>query len=307
MEFRTWQPGDEAAILDLFHVVFGTSMSEAFWRWRYLDHPAGGPLIALAWDGDRLAAHYAACRAPLLVDGLSRPAALSMTTMTHPDYRGQGLLERTASVLYAQMAEDGMHAVWGFPNRNVNVPRRRKLGWKAVADIPVMARDIRPGEVFPQAILTETDRIDARFDSVLSKPEGLQGDRRAELLSWRIDRNPVNRYLILTLPSSDGLDGYAILKPYGGDQFDLVLMAAGDDQAFTDLIAGSLAAAQVRGARRVNCWSLPQDPARIALERAGFGATAPVTYFGGRVLCGDDTGFDDPRRWRIAMIDSDIY
>ena len=307
MDIRAWQPGDEAAILTLFKVVFGTSMSEDFWRWRYLDHPAGGPLIVLAWDGDRLAAHYAACRAPLLVDGTSRPAALSMTTMTHPDYRGQGLFERTASLLYEQMAEEKSYAIWGFPNRNSNIPFRQKLDWSAVADIPVMARDIRPDEAFRQDLLVEAPRIDARFDAVRPQEEGLQGDRRAELLSWRIDRNPVNRYLILTLPGSEGLDGYAILKPYGEAEFDLVLMAANDSRAYPDLIAGSLAAAQARGARRVNCWCLPQDPARIPLERAGFGAAAPITYFGGRVLSGSGEGFDDPRRWRIAMIDSDIY
>lgn len=307
MEIRAWQPGDEAAILMLFETVFGTPMSKEFWQWRYLEHPAGSPLIALAWDGDRLAAHYGACRAPLLVDGQSRPAALSMTTMTHPDYRGQGLLERVALALYEQSASDDLYAVWGFPNRNVNVPRRRKLGWSAIADIPVMTRDIRPGESFSQGSLIESARIDSRFDTVLPQYQGLQGDRRAEFLSWRIDRNPANRYQILTLPASGGLDGYAILKPYGETEFDLVLMAANDEKAYPDLIVGSLAAAEARGARRVNCWSLPQDPTRIHLERAGFQATSPVTYFGGRVLSGNKAGFDDPRRWRIAMIDSDVY
>lgn len=307
MDLRAWQPGDEAAILTLFKIVFGTSMSEDFWRWRYLDHPAGGPLIALAWDGDRLAAHYAACRAPLLVDGAPRSAALSMTTMTHPDYRGQGLFERTASLLYEQMAEEELYAVYGFPNRNSNVPFRRKLDWSAIADIPVLTRDIHPNETLAQGILIEAPRIDSRFDSIRPPDGGLQSDHRAELLSWRIDRNPANSYLILTLPALEGLDGYVILKPYGKVEFDLVLMAANDERAYPDLIAGSLIAAQARGAQRINCWSLPQDPARIALERAGFQATAPVTYFGGRVLSGDRTDFDDPRRWRIAMIDSDVY
>ncbi|WP_299841107.1 GNAT family N-acetyltransferase [uncultured Paracoccus sp.] len=307
MEIRAWQPGDEAAILDLFATTFGTPMTEAYWRWRYLDHPAGGPLIALAWDENRLAAHYAASRAPLLVDGTPLQAALSMTTMTHPDYRGQGLFERTASVLYEQMAQDGIHAVWGFPNRNSNVPFRRKLDWSAISDVPVLVRDIRPDESLSPDSLVPADHVDERFSSVASPVEGLQGDRRADLLSWRIDQNPNNRYLILTLPGGDGLDGYAVLKPYGDAEFDLVLMAAGDARAYPDLIAGSLAAAKARGARRVNCWSLPQDPARIALERAGFQASAPVTYFGGRVLSGQDAGLSDARRWRIAMIDSDIY
>ena len=307
MEIRVWQPGDEVAILDLFGIVFGKPMAEAFWRWRYLDHPAGGPLIALAWDGDRLAAHYAASRAPLLVDGISRPAALSMTTMTHPDYRGQGLFERSASVLYDQMTAEGIEAVWGFPNRNSNVPFRRKLQWSAIADIPVLACDIRPGKPAPQTLLGVA-RIDARFDLGRPPAAGVQADHRADILHWRIDCHPQNRYLILTLPASVGLDGYAILKPYGDADFDLVLLAAADDRAYPDLIAGTLAAVEARGGRRINCWSMPQDPARIALERVGFQAVAPVTYFGARGLsAGVNLRLEDARRWRIAMVDSDIY
>ena len=307
MEIRLWQPGDEAAILDLFGVVFGKTMTEAFWRWRYLDHPAGGPLIALAWDGDRLAAHYAASRAPLLVEGAPRSAALSMTTMTHPDYRGKGLFERSATVLYDHMAEAGIEVVWGFPNRNSNVPFRRKLQWSAIADIPVLTCEIVPGRAAPQTPLVEVAQIDARFDLKNISVPSIQADHSADVLHWRIDCHPDNSYLVLTLPNSVGLDGYVILKPYGAAEYDLVVMAATDDSAYPDLIEGALAAAKARGAQRVNCWSLPQDPARIALERAGFQAAAPVTYFGARGLSGKDLLLDDARRWRIAMIDSDIY
>ena len=230
-----------------------------------------------------------------------------MTTMTHPDYRGQGLFERCASALYEQIAAAGVEVVWGFPNRNSNVPFRRKLQWSAVADIPVLACDLRPGQPVAQSSLVEVSAIDARFNLRNAPMAKLQGDHCAEFLSWRIDRNPSNTYVILTLPASDGLDGYAILKPYGETDFDLVAMAAVEDDVYSELIMGVLRAAQSRGARRVSCWSLPQDPTRIALERAGFQATAPVTYLGARVLGGADLQVDDARRWRIAMIDSDVY
>lgn len=307
MELRPWQPGDETAILALFQTTFGSPMSPEFWKWRYLDHPAGGPLIFLAWDGDILAAHYAASRAPLLAGGESRPAALSMTTMTHPDYRGQGLFERTASALYERMAAEGLSAVWGFPNRNSNPSFRRKLGWSAIADIPVMSRDLRADETFPGDLLQEVDRIDARFDTVTPPAAGLRGDHGHEILSWRIDRHPGNRYIRLVLASGDGLDGHAILKPYRDTEFDLVLLSATDAKAYPDLIAGCLAVVRAQGGQRLNCWCLPCDEARLPLERAGFQAAAPVTYFGGRVLAGDATAFDDPRGWRVSMIDSDIY
>lgn len=307
MEIRAWQPGDETAILDLFNTTFGKPMSEAFWRWRYMDHPSGGPMVSLAWDGDRLAAHYAASHAPLVVNGIATPAGLSMTTMTHPDYRGQGLFERSAAALYDQMSGAGARVVWGFPNRNSNVPFRRKLKWSAIADIPTLSCEVPQGRPRLAQPLVQAEKIDGSFDFARPGFDGLQGDRRSEILAWRIDRNPVNRYVILTLPKPGGMDGYAILKPYGETDIDLVALEVADDRAYPDLIAGVLDAAAARGARKVNCWSLPCDPARVPYERAGFQATAPVTYFGAMALNGAVAHLDDPRRWRIAMIDSDIY
>ncbi len=307
MHIAPWRPGDETAIVDLFSTVFRQQMTPEFWRWRYNDHPSGPPLVILAWDGDRLAAHYAASHAPLLVMGQPVPAALSMTTMTHPDYRGQGLFERTAETLYAQLEEMGMSAVWGFPNRNSSVPFRKKLSWHAVADIPAMSRTLQPDERFPADLLTEVDRIDARFDSVKPPQAALRADHSHQILSWRIDRNPVNRYIRLVMGSAERLDGYAILKHYKDTDYDLVLMAANDPKAYPDLIAGALSQVRSLGGTRLSCWSLPQDETRLPLERAGFTATAPVTYFGGRVLRSIQPDFSDARGWRLSMIDSDLY
>lgn len=307
MRIAPWQPGDEVQIVKLFSSVFNQNMSPEFWRWRYCDHPAGDPLVCLAWDGDRLAAHYAASHGPLLINGEKVAAAQSMTTMTHPDYRGQGLLERTATALYDELQRDGVAAVWGFPNNKINVSRRRKLNWDAVADLPTLSRQIKPEENLSDCSLVTVDRIDARFDNAKSSTVTLSMDHSHEILSWRIDQNPMNRYIRLVLQSGDSLDGFAILKPFKDGEFDLVLLQANDARAYPDLIMGSLAHIQSLSGTRLNCWSLPQDETRIPLERAGFQATMPVTYFGGRVLKKITPEFSDARNWRVSMIDSDLF
>ncbi len=44
-EVRDYNEGDESAILDLFELVFGKSMSRDFWKWRFVDNPSGEGMI----------------------------------------------------------------------------------------------------------------------------------------------------------------------------------------------------------------------------------------------------------------------
>lgn len=312
IEIRAWRPGDEAAVLDLFEASFGRSMSPEFWTWRYRDHPCGGPLVMLAWDGDRLVAHYGASHAPLRIDGATVRAALSMTTMTHPDYRGRGLLERTGGALYETLVAAGHAAVWGFPNAMINAARQTKLGWVPVADVATLTLNLstRARDRAVAQEVVETDRTDARFAALaarLEEPGTIRAARDAEILAWRVDRNPVNRYTRLVLPDGDALRGYAICKPYGPDAVDLVELAAGDRAAAEALIAAVADRAIAEGRRQVNAWCLNRDPVRLALERSGFAATAPVTYLGVRAFGPVSRDLTDPRPWRLAMLDSDLY
>lgn len=312
IEIRAWQPGDEAAVLDLFEVSFGRSMSLDFWTWRYRDHPGGGPLVMLAWDGDRLVAHYGASHAPLRVDGAVVPAALSMTTMTHPDYRGRGLLERAGGALYETLVAAGHVAVWGFPNAMINAARQTKLAWVPIADVATLTLNLAGRAVAHSRSqeVVETEATDLRFAVLaerLAGPGTIRAARDGGILAWRVDRNPVNRYTRLVLPDGDAIMGYAICKPYGADALDLVELVADGPAAADALIAAAAERAAAEGRVRLNTWCLNRDPARLAFERSGFAATAPVTYLGGRALGPLGRDLTDPRLWRLAMLDSDVY
>ncbi|MCB5408452.1 GNAT family N-acetyltransferase [Pseudogemmobacter faecipullorum] len=304
MEIRPWKPGDEIAIRALFEAVFGSAMSESFWKWRYHDHPAGPPMIMLAWEGDRLAAHYAASYAPLLIDGEPQLSALSMTTMTHADFRGQGLLERTGLALYEEQRQRGLIGCWGFPNRNVNVTRRRKLGWEGIADIPTLQRPISPGEKFASVAVSLSDRIPAQYDSLARAAAPVRADRARAFHAWRTDDNPQSRYTHLT--PEDG-SGYAVIKPWKDGAYDLVLLEAADPGSLARLTEACLAAVQALGGKLLNAWSLAHRPERVALERAGFLPLGMVTNFGGRSFPAGDRRLTTAQSWKLDMIDSDLY
>ncbi len=312
-DIRVWQPGDETAILELFQASFGRKLAPEFWEWRFRDHPAGDPLIMLAWQGDRLAAHYGASQAPLWCDGEVVPAALSMTTMTHPNDRGKGLVEAVGEALYETLRSADYAAVWGFPNAMINATRRRKLAWVPVDDVPTLSMNVAAARTVPHdcAIQVQTvGAIDARFGTLqkaLAQPDTRAGLRDTRLLKWRIDDNPVNTYTRYIIQAGEGIAAYAITKSFGDQAIDVIDLQAADDSHVTALLAAILEQARAKSVSQLNCWCLRMDPARTAIERFGFAATAPVTYFAGRNFDRRIRDFTDSRRWRLSMMDSDLY
>lgn len=62
-------------------------------------------------------------------DGKQVVVAQSGHTMTHPKHRGKGLFTKLAKVTYELCKEQGVHAVFGFPNVNSYPGFVKKLDW----------------------------------------------------------------------------------------------------------------------------------------------------------------------------------
>lgn len=310
-DYRSYRPGDESSIIELFDMVFHRPMSVDFWRWRFLDHPAGGPLIQMGFDGPTLAGHYAVCHAPLSIAGTVAQAALSMTTMTHPDYRGRRLFDTLGDELYERMRRIGLTAVYGFPNTNVHSLFITRLGWQDIHEVPTLTLEVSsatPRPVDPR--VEEVPAIDARFTRLwaeLAPTLPIAGLRDETLLAWRVDRNPVNTYTRLVLTEGADIAGYAITKAYGETDLDLVELRCSDEAAAKALVGAVTAKAAAEGRKRVATWSMARDVGRRSLEAAGYKPGAPVTYFGGRAFTDIGADLSDGRLWRISMLDSDLY
>jgi GNAT superfamily N-acetyltransferase len=121
----------------LFAACFplASHLDATYLEWLYAANPAGPVLGFDAWEGDRLAAHYACIPVRLQWDGAPRWALLSLNTATHPDFQGQGLFTKLAEATYAAAAEDGFALVHGVANANSTPGFVRKLGFHVVAPL----------------------------------------------------------------------------------------------------------------------------------------------------------------------------
>lgn len=311
LDLRPYQPGDEDAILSLFAASFGREMGRDYWIWRFRDNPLGGPWIELAWDGDRLAAHYAVSPAELLVGSERKKTALSMTTMTHPDYRGQDLFGRLADQLYGRLAAAGFAAVWGFPNRYSHRLFLRRLEWADIGEIATLALDPAALRAPPAAGYRLEDLAEPPSSlDALAAAEGVDAirlSRRAPLMAWRLFDPSAGDYSCHLVHGDAGVRGFLATKPYGPDALDIVDLVAADAEALAAAIALVASRAAARGIRRLNCWMSLHHPLRPEMERLGFVPREPVTMLGARWF-GEASGDPyDLRSWRLPMIASDVF
>src|SRR5436190_18275870 len=123
--------GQLAAYSALLNITFATTKftAEAL-AWRYRDNPTGPMIGADAWDGDRLAAHYAVCPLEATIDGAVVRGLLSLNTATHPDYQGHGLFTKLAETAYGLGAEAGYSFVIGIANSNSTPGFLRRLAFQ---------------------------------------------------------------------------------------------------------------------------------------------------------------------------------
>ncbi len=308
-EFRPYRDGDEAAILALFEAAFRRPLSLRFWQWRFKGNPAGGPLIELAWDGDTLAAHYAVSPVIVDFDGTPKPTALSLTTMTHPDYRGQGLFIKLAQTLYERMRQTGYALVWGFPNDQSHRGFIRDLAWRDIAEVPMLklAWDgaAKPIDHPHVAETTDVGWADELWQQAGSKYR-VAVRRDAAYLRWRLLEHPDNRYRIFTYRDGDRVAGYAATKQYE-DGVDIVDLVGPTAAIARELMGAALDVATAAGSHALNCWVPLRDANHLELEKLGFRNAAPITYLGGLPLAEDGGSSVQVASWHYSMIDSDVF
>ncbi|HXT84005.1 MAG TPA: GNAT family N-acetyltransferase, partial [Verrucomicrobiae bacterium] len=119
-------------ILELFQKTYGKEMTEAFWNWRFEKYPFKQSLIRLSFFDEKLVAHYLLQPAKLLLRSCEIDALYSMTTMTDPNFSGQGLMTKLANEVYAIGQKLNYNFVYGFANRNSHYMFSEKLGFKTI-------------------------------------------------------------------------------------------------------------------------------------------------------------------------------
>ncbi|HRG87420.1 MAG TPA: GNAT family N-acetyltransferase [Chitinophagales bacterium] len=319
MEIKPYQPGDETSILGLFEKAFNRKMTPSFWQWRYNDNPfCDHKMIYSMYDGDLMVGHYAVSPVYMKINGQQVLNALSMTTMTHPNYNGKGIFTTLAGKLYADIHNQfGVEAVYGFPNLNSHYGLVQKLAWHNVSAVPVLQlstlrlaeikkEDYRIAKTFTQQHSNVlTNYYDAPFGT----------NRSLKYLEWRYIKNPDNHYYIIELADSAELS-FVVIKIFnslietGKKEMDILELGFAPNSDLIRKILGAIAKFiqdENIAVTNINTWLPLFDKRHLALEKNKFAFALPVTILGAKLLSDRVSVMADYRNWNLSMGDSDIF
>lgn len=308
MILRPYQKEDDISILSLFSKCFEQNLPENFWRWRFFENPIKTVFIHLACDDNELAAHYAVSPILISVDGRDYKTGLSMTTMTHPKYRGRKLFPALAERIYELLKEHNYLAVLGFPNIRSHRIFVRDLNWVDIYEIPTMQFKIDHSRKKYTFDNTTDNLFELDYEGDKFSKNFIHVKKNTKYLRWRYANNPVNDYENIVVSNDQHISSFCVVKKFHSE-LDIVDLQAVSFEEAEYLITQSIAFAYLNGLDRVNCWAPIHHFAHPLYEKYGFVNKEPITYLGFRQLyqCKNvkvSTNYSD---WFVQMGDSDVY
>jgi hypothetical protein len=227
---RSYRPGDERAILELFARSFHQPRTLEHWRWKYAENPYGNERISETFDAEeRLVGHYSGYPVPYYLSGRSVEAHHIGDTMTDPSIRhiGRGptsVLGRTALHFYATFCEGRVAFNYGFNVANIQKFSLRFLRSDRVVPVDYRFRDLVRDPLRPlsraerwlrgirlQVVNAATNEWDALFSRVAPHYRFLI-QRDSWWVNWRYLQCPDVRYIVVAIRKWHQLIGWIVFR-----------------------------------------------------------------------------------------------
>ncbi len=208
---KTYQTGDETAIINGFKTAFGVSRSQEHWSWKFQHSPFGGPYISTVWDESEIVAHYTAYPVPLWLENCNIMTYQLADTFTLPAYRGIGrgqtsLLGRVCRHFYRLYCEGEIPFFYGFNTNKIQRFGKLFLGYYPVTPVYdwVMTDEIlRKFEErtvwynYLHYTVSCVENVGDWADSIFTQAKQHYGSlvaRNQQYLQWRYQEHPDFRY-----------------------------------------------------------------------------------------------------------------
>jgi predicted N-acetyltransferase YhbS len=169
IHIRLYEPGDEEQIMALHSKVMNTPWSMDFWRWLYLDNPAGEAVTVVAEDRGRIVGHFAYF--PFRMQWQGRPfmGSKSVQAMVDPDYQGRGLFTQITQRLLRQAQANSVPLTYSCPNEKSYYPLVHKVRYRNICEdgnadgsgrrapsVPLLIRPLSPSALASAVVVNPT-------------------------------------------------------------------------------------------------------------------------------------------------------
>jgi len=321
---RTYQPGDEIQILELFKRVYGHERSLSHWRWKFLENPAGQQ-ISLAVDEDgSIIGQFAGL--PVVAATANETILLTqgIDHMVDAARRREGVYTALARHFFETFVTSTGAAAWyAFPVRENFDIEMKAFDCSALHQVSVLTSDLSKAEPWrPSLRHAQRCRVD-HLDRAGPPVDELWNSCRSELpvatvrdsryLNWRYVDCPDIEYrlTVVTDRVSKRVRGLAVTRNGWFDQ-PIALMVdwlvpASDLEAGRILLEHCHSLARERGLNAVQAWFPTYTPQHHFLISLGYRVQLSPFILSVRGPEGSK-GLESLRgRWYYTMGDSDIY
>jgi hypothetical protein len=281
---RRYQSGDEERILQLRRLVFGEAdaprNTAEYWRWEYLDAPAGRATIWVGEAEGSIVGHYAIRPVRMQHGGEPVLGSISIDAMTHPHYRRESVFATLGQRAYADLAQDGPALTYIFPRKISMVGSIAKFDWKYLCALSVFVKPIDASTVVERfisgrAVLAPVRAVSRLLLGMVYKGRRSRAEECCEVrwlkrFDGRIDRfwaQLAPRYPIAVVRDSTYLNWRYFDNP-GRDYRTLVAEQSGDIISYVTLRC--MEQFGLRGGMIVDLGALPgcEGALAVLLDRA---------------------------------------
>jgi hypothetical protein len=136
-------------ISDLFEAIFNKQMSNKDFINKFLQNIKSYSYHSLLInENEEIVGCYSAIPYEYNYFGKKVLFGLSVDTMIKEEYRGSPFtLKKLANNVYEEMKKDGISFVFGFPNNNVYLVRKKILKWKDIGELKYYILPIKIGAI----------------------------------------------------------------------------------------------------------------------------------------------------------------
>jgi GNAT superfamily N-acetyltransferase len=307
---RPYQDGDENKLSVLYEDATGKWIGIDAWRWLFMNAPAGKGYIWFADHDGFLAGQKSNVPVDMMILGKRVHAAQSVDTMTHSNYRKQGIFLALARNVYEIAKNDNVALIYSFPNQSSFHGLTEHLGFTTLANVKKFLRPVKIDDAITaklkipviSSLLGYISRLiydlffpihsgshaDVEIKSASRFPveaeklfESLSGKfpnmvvRDTRYLNWRYPDRPNKEYEILLAYRGKVLSGYCVTgtaerRGYNIGYIMDIFADPSDSKTISLLIGNALKAMFKKNIVAVTCLITDRSHFVKFLRKAGF-------------------------------------
>jgi GNAT superfamily N-acetyltransferase len=339
---------DMEEIFSLRRNAFGEvekdKLDSRFWRWQFLEGPAGKAFIYIAEDKDKVVGHFADLPRRFSIHGKVVRGTFSVDIMVHSGYRRRGIFQTMGRYAIRCVKNESGPFMLACLIRRETIQGFRKIGWEEVVDLPVLVYPIkfrgivnrylhflplsflmggaarlfynfffqpRKRDGSEEILIEEIRELDDRFESFCHEALSLypiMGIRDRDYMTWRYFRHPTRTYTIYRAMERGEMRGFIVLRKVDLLEFNsavIVDLLAFDESVLIALVRKGILHSQREGADLLGFMVPKLHPYYKVLRHCGF--LPSLKAFLLMIYSHEEgRGLFDAKAWYVNWGDTDV-